>query len=106
MWFRRRAAFFSCAMDTMFVDNLEQLPELQQALEGSSCITLDVEWKPNSFTPHDHTAAPVATAGASAEFMQSGRISPRAPGAESGASGPQPVNSVFESKPPSSHTIA
>lgn len=97
MWFRRRAAYFSCAMDTMFVDSLEQLPELQQALEGSSCITVDVEWKPNSFTPHDHTAAPVATAGASAE-LQSGRVSPRASGADPGGSGSQPANGVFEYK--------
>lgn len=64
------------------MDSLAQLPEMQQVLEASTCITLDVEWKPKSFTPRDFTSAPVATAGASAEFMQSGRSSPLPPVAD------------------------
>lgn len=67
-------------MDTVFVDSLEQLPEMQKVLEASTCVTLDVEWRPNSFTPRTYTVStPVATAELSAEQIPSGAGTPRSP---------------------------
>jgi hypothetical protein len=48
---RRGSQFFTCPMESVFVSRREQLPALQRALGGATCITIDVEWRPNSFNP-------------------------------------------------------
>lgn len=77
---RRKAAYFSCKMDTVFVDSLEHLPEMQRVLEASTFITIDVEWRPNSFTAHiSAPSTPVASGAADMEAAPSGASSPHSP---------------------------